>query len=67
MFIIISQILYFESIFYEHLQFMITTALHYLIAEITTCYQDEYLYFLCITAHMQVQMYDLAHLTQWLH
>lgn len=41
MFAIISQILYFESIFYEYLQFMITKALNYLIAEITTCYQDE--------------------------
>lgn len=36
-----SQTLYFESIFYEYLQYMITKALNHLIAEITTYYQDE--------------------------
>lgn len=40
MFVIIFQILYFDSIFYEYLQYMTTKALNYLIAETTICYQD---------------------------
>lgn len=41
LFAIVSQILCFESIFYEYLQYMITKALNYLTAEITACFQDE--------------------------